>query len=84
MNFKHSLPKGPFYRKFLVGNIGVEVNGDGKGGLWLHLWNCTTDGRIPAPHPVFHFDSEDQFMELCTKLIGVDHDTFKEFYMKWG
>ena len=80
---KYGYSSGPFYRKFLVGNVGVEVNEDGKGGLNLHLWNCTSDG-IPSPQPVFHFDSEDQFMEFCTKLLGVDHNSFEEFWLRWG
>lgn len=81
-NMKYGYTQGPFYRKFLVGNVGVEVNGDEREGLNLHLWNCTPDG-IPGDS-VFHFDSEDQFMEFCTKLLGVDHNSFEEFWLRWG
>ena len=72
-SYKYGYTVGPFYRKFLVGDVGVEVNGDGNGGLNLHTWKCPSE---PPWNPTslmnIRFDSEDQFMEFCTKLLGVD------------
>jgi hypothetical protein len=49
------------------------------------MWNCSPDGGIPAPHPVFHFDSEDQFMEFCTKLMGFEAlENWEELWRKGG
>jgi|LauGreDrversion4_2_1035121.scaffolds.fasta_scaffold1831295_2 hypothetical protein len=82
-SYKYGYQSGPFYRKFQVGNMGIEVNEDGKGGLWFHMWNCSPDGGIPAPHPVFHFDSEDHFMEFCTKLMGFEAlENWEELWRK--
>ena len=60
---------GPYYRKFLVGDLGVEINEDGKGGLWFHLWNCTL-GPLGQRSGTFHFDSEEQLREFCNKILG--------------
>jgi hypothetical protein len=83
-SYKYGYPSGPFYRKFMVGDIGVEVNRDGNGGLYLHMWHCTPDQDGMRRNGTFHFDSEDQFMEFCTKLLGVDHNGFEEFWLRWG
>ena len=84
-SYKYSNPSGPFYRKFLVGDIGVEVNRDGKGGLNLHMWKCPSEPPwTPTTQTNIHFSSEDLFMEFCTKLLGVDHDSFEEFWLRWG
>ena len=81
---KYRNEAGPFYRKFMVGDLAVEINEDGKGGLWLHLWNLTPDG-IPAPHPVFHLDSEEQFLGLCTRLLGLRAlENFEELWREHG
>ena len=83
-SYKYSNPSGPFYRKFLVGDVWVEVNRTEDGeGLWLHLGNSFEGHPSPESKPI-HFDSEDQFMEFCTKLLGVDHNGFEEFWLRWG
>ena len=82
-DYRYGYAQGPFYRKFMVGDIGVEVNRDGNGGLNLNMWNCTPDGVVGG-NGTFHFDSEDQFMEFCTKLLGVHHDEFEGFWLRWG
>jgi hypothetical protein len=54
----------------MVGDIGVEVNGDGNGGLNLHMWKCPSEPPWNPTSPVnIHFDSEDMFMEFCIKLL---------------
>jgi len=82
-SYKYSNPSGPFYRKFLVGDVWVEVNKGEDGGLWLHLGNSFEGHPSPESKPI-HFGSEDQFMEFCTKLLGVDHNGFEEFWLRWG
>ena len=62
---------GPHYRKFLVGNIGVEINESDTGGLWFHMWNCAIDRDQNSNDAKFHFDSEEQLQEFSTKIIGL-------------
>jgi hypothetical protein len=62
---------GPYYRKFLVGNIGVEINESDMGGLWFHMWNCTIDLNQNSNNVRFHFDSEEQLQEFSTKIAGL-------------
>lgn len=82
--YKYSYSSGPFYRKFMAGdNVWCEVNRDGNGGLWLHLGN-SHEGHPSPPSAPIHFSSEEQFMEFCTKLIGVDHGEFETFWLKYG
>lgn len=83
-SYKHGYSSGPFYRKFATGdNVWCEVNVDGRGGLWLHLGN-SKEGPAPPSAPI-HFDSEEQFMEFCTRLIGLDDlEDFEAFWLKWG
>ena len=83
-SYKYGYQSGPFYRKFLAGDVWVEVNRaeDGE-GLWLHLGNSFEGHPSPESKPI-HFSSEDQFMEFCTKLLGVDHNGFEEFWLKYG
>lgn len=84
IEYKHGYSSGPFYRKFLAGdNVWVEVNKDGIGGLYLHLGN-SFEGHPSPPSKPIHFSSEEQFMEFCTKLIGIDHDEFETFWLKYG
>ena len=84
-DYRYGYARGPFYRKFMVGDIGVEVNRDGNGGLNLHMWKCPSEPPWNPTSPVnIHFDSEDMFMEFCTKLLGVDHNSFEEFWLRWG
>ena len=83
-SYKYGYPSGPFYRKFMVGDVWVEVNRTEDGeGLWLHLGNSFEGHPAPESKPI-HFSSEDQFMEFCTKLLGVDHNGFEEFWLRWG
>jgi hypothetical protein len=82
-SYKYGYPSGPFYRKFMVGDVWCEVNRDGDGGLWLHLGNSFEGHPSPESKPI-HFSSEEQFMEFCTKLLGVDHNGFEEFWLRWG
>ena len=83
-DYKYSYAAGPFYRKFLAGdNVWCEVNRDGQGGLFFHIGNSFEGHPSPESKPI-HFGSEDQFMEFCTKLLGVDHNSFEEFWLKWG
>ena len=82
-DYKYSYSAGPFYRKFLAGDVWCEVNRDGQGGLFFHIGNSFEGHPSPESKPI-HFSSEDQFMEFCTKLLGVDHNSFEEFWLKWG
>ena len=67
---KHGHTSGPFYRKFLVGNVGVEINGDGAGGLWLHTWNTSSGPPwTPPSQGTVHFDSEVRLREFCSKIL---------------
>jgi len=69
-DYRYGYAQGPFYRKFMVGDIGVEVNRDGNGGLNLHMWKCPSEPPWNPTSPVnIHFGSEDMFMEFCTKLL---------------
>jgi len=82
--YRYGYKVGPFYRKFLVGDVWVEVNRTEDGeGLWLHLGNSFEGHPSPESKPI-HFSSEDHFMEFCTKLLGVDHNGFEEFWLRWG
>lgn len=83
-DYKYSYSSGPFYRKFMAGdNVWCEVNRDGDDGLWLHLGNSHEGFPSPPSKPI-HFGSEEQFMEFCTKLIGIDHNEFETFWLKYG
>lgn len=82
--YRYGYKVGPFYRKFLAGDVSVEVNQDGNGGLHLHLWKCTSDG-VAEGSATFHFDSEDHFMEFCTKLMGFEAlENWEELWRKGG
>ena len=82
--YRYGYKVGPFYRKFLAGdNVWCEVNRDGDGGLWLHLGNSFEGHPSPESKPI-HFSSEDHFMEFSTKLLGVDHNEFETFWLKYG
>jgi len=82
---KYGNKVGPFYRKFLAGdNVWCEVNRDGEGGLWLHLGNSFEGHPAPESKPI-HFSSEEQFMEFCTKLMGLEAlEDYEMFWMKYG
>jgi hypothetical protein len=84
-DYKYSYSAGPFYRKFLAGdNVWCEVNRTEDGeGLFFHIGN-SFEGHPGTESKPIHFGSEDQFMEFCTKLLGVDHNSFEEFWLKWG
>ena len=82
--YRYGYKVGPFYRKFMAGdNVWCEVNKDEDGGLWLHLGNSFEGHPAPESKPI-HFQSEDHFMEFCTKLLGVDHGEFETFWLKYG
>ena len=84
IDYKYAYPVGPFYRKFLAGdNVWVEINKDGEGGLWFHSGNSISGQPTPESKPIY-FSSEEQFMEFCTKLIGIDHGEFETFWLKYG
>ena len=88
-SYKFGHVAGPFYRKFLAGNnVWVEVNCDGQGGLWMNLGNSDETGtqsiESKSQSGRIHFSSEEHFVEFCTKLIGIDHNTFEEFWLKYG
>jgi hypothetical protein len=76
--------KKSLYRKFLAGdNVWCEVNKD-EDGLWFHLGNSFEGHPSPESKPV-HFGSEEQFMEFCVKLIGLnDLEEFEAFWLKYG
>lgn len=83
-DYKYSYSSVPFYRKFLAGdNVWVEINKDGEGGLWFHSGNSISGQPTPESKPIY-FSSEEQFMEFCTKLIGIDHGEFETFWLKYG
>lgn len=70
-DYKYGYPVGPYYRKFMVGDIWCEVNCDHESGLWLHSGN-SFEGHPGTESKPIYFSSEEQFMEFCTKLIGID------------
>lgn len=72
-----------FYRKFMVGDIWCEVNCDHESGLWFHSGNSIAGQPTPESKPIY-FSSEEQFMEFCTKLIGIDHGEFETLWLKYG
>lgn len=54
-----------------------------EGGLWFHSGNSISGQSTPESKPIY-FSSEEQFMEFCTKLIGIDHGEFETFWLKYG
>ena len=76
-------PVDSFYRKFTAGDIWCEVEHDGEGGLWFHSGNSISGQPTPESKPIY-FSSEEQFMEFCTKLIGIDHGEFETLWLKYG
>jgi hypothetical protein len=83
--YRYGYKVGPFYRKFMAGdNVWVEVNRDGQGGLFFHLGNSFEGHPSPESKPI-HFDSEDHFMEFCTKLMGFEAlENWEELWRKGG